>query len=303
MDLQIYELDSNILGKTLGQKLFSPKGGLLLGMGAEIKEFHFRKIREVGYRSIYLMENQTNDVLESTGHVVSEKIRATAPITLKDIFEKLRGRDKIQISNAKKELGALADLLIRDVDTKMGGAPDIIDLKRERDYIYQHAINVAAYAIMIGESIQYHQLKLYDLTMAALLADFGMLYLDPDILYKEGELEEKEIEEMHKHTILGFQHLSRNCFIKGIVAAVCLQHHERYDGSGYPKGLTGENIHEYSRIIALADFFDAYTSDRPYRRLHTIDEALAHIKEHSDVKFDPRMVTHFLKFFEFGEND
>ncbi len=302
MDFQIHELDSDVLGKKLGQKLFSPKGGLLLGMGAQIKEFHFKKIKEVGYRSIYLLNNQENDVLNSTGHLISEKIRASAPITLKSIYSKLHGRDKIQISNAKKELGALADLLIRDVNIK-AAPPDIIDLKREKDYIYQHAINVAAYAIMIGESIQYHQLKLYDLAQAALLADFGMLNLDPEILYKDGELDEEEVEEMHKHTMLGFQHLSRNCFIKGIVAAVCLQHHERYDGSGYPRGLNGENIHEYSRIIALADVFDAYTSDRPYRRLHTIDEGLAYIKKYAGAKFDPRMVASFLKFFGFEDED
>jgi len=252
MDLQIHELDTKILGKKLGQKLFSPKGGLLLGMGAQIKEFHFRKIREVGYKSIYLMDGQEDAVLNSTGHVIPEKLRASAPITLKEIFKKLQSKDKIMISNAKKELGALADQLIREVNIRMTGAPDIIDLKREKDYIYQHAINVAAYSILIGQSIQYHQLKLFDLTMAALLADFGMQYLDGDILFKEDELDEKETNEMRKHTILGFQHLSRNCFIKGIVSAACLQHHERYDGSGYPThptGLTGVCIQSVKRLI------------------------------------------------------
>jgi len=298
MDLMIQELDSKILGQRLGQKLYSPKGSLLLGMGAEIKEFHFRKIREVGYRSIYVLKGQESDVINSGGHVISEKLRASLPIEIKDVYKRLLSKDKVTISNAKKQLSLLADKLIREVKVKMTSPPDLVDLKREGDYLYQHAVNVAAYAILIGQSIQYHQLKLFDLAYAALLADFGMQYVDESILYKPGELEEKEFEEMRKHTLLGFQHLSRNCFVKGLVTVVCLQHHERLDGSGYPKHLAGDDIHEYSKIIGLADFFDAYTSDRPYRRLHTIDEAIEYIKNQAGRQFDARIARHFLAFFE-----
>jgi len=298
MELGIQELTEGIIGKRLGQKLYSPRGSLLLGMGAEIKEFHFRKIREVGYQSIYVMNGASTDVISSGGHVLSEKTRAGAPLVLKEIFDAFLSKDKVKISNAKKDLSALTDRLIREVDIKLQSPPDIVDLKRQKDYLYQHAINVAAYAIMIGESMQYHQLKLFDLTQAALLADFGMQYIDDDILYKPEALTDEEIEEMRKHTLLGFQHLGRNCFIKGMISVVALQHHERWDGSGYPKGSMGEDIHEYSRIIALADFFDAYTSDRPYRRLHSIQEAMEFINEQDGILFDSRVVRHFLRFFE-----
>jgi len=298
MDLMIQELDSKVLGQRLGQKLYSPKGSLLLGMGAEIKEFHFRKIREVGYRSVYVLKGAESDVINSGGHVISEKMRASMPIELKDVYKKLLSKDKAIISNAKKQLSQLADTLIREVKVKMTSPPDLVDLKREGDYLYQHAVNVAAYAILIGQSVQYHQLKLFDLAYAALLADFGMQYVDDSILYKPGELEEKETEEMRKHTLLGFQHLSRNCFIKGLVTVVCLQHHERLDGSGYPKQLAGDDIHEYSKIIGLADFFDAYTSDRPHRRLHTIEEATEYISNQAGRQFDARIARHFLAFFE-----
>lgn len=298
MDLMIQELDSKVLGQRLGQKLYSPKGGLLLGMGAEIKEFHFRKIREVGYRSVYVLKGAESDVINSGGHVISEKMRASMPIELKDVYKKLLSKDKVIISNAKKQLSQLADTLIREVKVKMTSPPDLVDLKREGDYLYQHAVNVAAYSILIGQSVQYHQLKLFDLAYAALLADFGMQYVDDSILYKPGALEENETEEMRKHTLLGFQHLSRNCFIKGLVTVVCLQHHERLDGSGYPKQLAGDDIHEYSKIIGLADFFDAYTSDRPHRRLHTIEEATEYISNQAGRQFDARIARHFLAFFE-----
>jgi len=298
MDLQIAELDASVIGERLGQKLFSPKGSLLLGMGAEIRDFHYRKIQEVGYRSLYLLQHGHADILDSSGHILSEKSRAAAPITLKNIYAKLLSKDKIEVSNGKKDLSALADSLIREVNVKMATPPDILDLKRGEDYIYQHAINVAAYSILLGQSLHYHQLKLFDLALASLLHDFGMLFINPEILQKPDSLDEAEIEEMRKHTILGFQHLGRNCFIKGTVTIVCLQHHERMDASGYPKGMMGEEMHEYAKVIALADFFDAYTSDRPWRRLHSIEDAISYLEEDAGKEFDERIVEKFLQFFQ-----
>ncbi len=186
---------------------------------------------------------------------------------------------------------------MRQVNHKLDAPPDILDLKRQEDYLYQHAINVAAYSILIGQSMQYHQMKLFDLTLSALLHDFGMQLVDQEILDKPGELDESEYEEVKKHTYLGFQHLSRKCFLKGIVSAVALQHHERYDGSGYPNGISGDDTHEYSRIIAMCDFFDAYTSDRPHRQLHSIEDAVGYLMAQSGDEFDPNVIKHFMKYF------
>jgi HD-GYP domain-containing protein (c-di-GMP phosphodiesterase class II) len=298
MELQINNLDRSVIGKRLGQKLYSPTGSLLLGMGAEIREFHFSKIQEVGYRSMYILKDQADDVINSGGHLLTEKTRASAPITLKSIFKRMLSKDKIEISNAKKDLSILTDTLINEVNMRRTEPPDILDLKREKDYLYQHAMNVAAIAILIGQSMQYHQLKLFDLALSALLSDFGMLFIDEAILFKPEALDEEETEKMQKHTIMAFQHLGRNCFVKGLVTVVALQHHERWDGSGYLKSLVAEDIHEYSRIVALADFFDAYTSDRPYRSLYSIDEAITYIKENDGVEFDPNVVRHLLRYFE-----
>ncbi|RMF69096.1 MAG: HD-GYP domain-containing protein [Calditrichaeota bacterium] len=296
MSLEIHEVNAEIVGKRLGQKLYSSRGRLLLGMGAEIGSFHYQHIKETGYRSIYILTNHC-EVLDSAGHIISDKLRASAPIMLREIYRKLQSNNKIEVSNGKKELSALADTLIQEVNIKMPSPPDIVDLKRQEDYLYQHAIDVAAYSILLGQSMQYHQLKLFDLAISALLCDFGMISVDKEILYKPAALDEAEFEKVKQHTIQGFQHLGRHCYFKGMVTIVALQHHERWDGTGYPNGLSGEDIHEYSQIVALADFFDAYTSDRPYRRLHTIQEALAYIEENAGQQFSPRVVKHFLGFF------
>lgn len=298
MSVRVVTLNQDTIGKKLGQKLYNSKGGLLLGSGAEIKEFHFSHIQQVGYKSIYVVEDAGAETdINMNGHIVSEKTRASTPIELKKIYQKLLSQNKVTISDGKKELNDLADSLIRQVNHKLEAPPDILDLKRNEDYLYQHAINVTAYSILIGQSMQYNQMKLFDLALSALLFDFGMQFIDQEIICKPGELEESEYEEIKTHTNLGFQHLSRKCFMKGIVSAVALQHHERFDGSGYPSGMPGDDIHEYSRIVAVCDFYDAYTSDRPHRQLHSIDEAVGYLMAQSGGEFDPNVVRHFMKYF------
>jgi HD-GYP domain-containing protein (c-di-GMP phosphodiesterase class II) len=294
--MRVVVLNQDAIGKKLGQKLYNSQGGLLLGKGTEIKEFHFSHIQQVGYKSVYVVDEFEADT-DMTGHIISEKTRANTPIELKKIYQKLRSSNKITVSDGKKDLNEVAASLVRQVNYRLETPPDILDLKRQEDYLYQHAINVAAYAILIGQRLRYHQMKLFDLALSALLYDFGMQFIDQEILNKPGELNESEYEEVKKHTDLGFQHLSRKCFMKGVVSAVALQHHERYDGSGYPIGMSGDVIHEYSRIVAVCDFYDAYTSDRPHRQLHSIEDAVGYLKAQSDREFDPNVVRHFMEDF------
>jgi putative two-component system response regulator len=124
-----------------------------------------------------------------------------------------------------------------------------------------------------------------------------MQFIEDAIINKPGPLNEREVEKMRNHTVLGFQHLGRHCFYKGLVTIVALQHHERWDGTGYTQKLAGNDIHEYSRIVAVADFLDAFTSDRPYRTLQPLSEALDYIRSQSNKEFDPRVVKHLLHYF------
>ncbi|MCG8606362.1 HD domain-containing protein [bacterium] len=299
MSAVITEVGPELVGKRLGQKLYSSKGSLLLGQGTEITDSHNSRIHEAGYRSVYVADlNGQSVIIDEPEHVVSEKLRAKLPSQLKAIFEQLLSKNKITISDGKKKLNQFADTLVKGIQHKITEPPGLLDLKRMEDYLFQHPISVAAYSIIIGRGMGYHQLKLYDLAIAALLCDIGMHFIDEDTLNKTEELTEEEFEEIKKHTMLGFQHLGRQCFLKGLITIVALQHHEKFDGTGYPNGIAGDKIHEYSRIISVADFFDAYTSDRPYRRLHTINEALDYLRAESGQQFDPSIVKRFLSIFE-----
>jgi HD-GYP domain-containing protein (c-di-GMP phosphodiesterase class II) len=299
MSAVITEVGPELIGKRLGQRLFSSKGSLLLGQGTEVTTFHNSRIAEAGYRSVYVADlNGQSVILDEPEHVVSEKHRAKLPHELKTIFSQLLSKNKITVSDGKKKLNQFADTLVQGIQHKITEPPGLLDLKRIEDYLFQHPISVAAYSIIIGRGLGYHSLKLYDLAIAALLCDIGMHFIDEDRVNKTEELTEEDFEEIQKHTQLGFQHLGRVCFLKGLITIVALQHHERFDGSGYPNGIVGDKMHEYSRIIAVADFFDAYTSDRPYRRLHGISEALDYLNAESGRQFEPRVVKTLSSIFE-----
>ncbi len=296
MSVKLVELNQDIIGKKLGKSLFNTKGNRLLGEGAEITSFHFSHLTEIGYKSIYIINNQSID-FEMNDQLVSERMLAKTPYILRNIFNRFMGKDKISIFETKKELHAVAEQLLKDVEPDRQNALALLDLKRSEDYFYQHSLNVAIYSILIGSDLCFRQSKILDLTLAALLHDIGMLEIDKAILNKPAELSDSEYTEIKKHTILGFHRLGRHCSYGGLITIAAVQHHERYDGSGYPNKLSSDEIHEYSQIVSLADFFDAYTSDRPYRRLHSIEEALKYIKENEGHQFAPKIVETFLTYF------
>ena len=132
--------------------------------------------------------------------------------------------------------------------------------------------------------------------LAAPMHDIGKLFIPESILHKPGKLSEEEFEIMKTHTTKAdkFFRFSKRKIIK-VAEVIATQHHEKYDGDGYPQGLRGEEIHPYARIVAIADVVDALTHTRAYKEAWSFDDAVAYIKEHSGTQFDPRYVDIFLE--------
>jgi len=131
---------------------------------------------------------------------------------------------------------------------------------------------------------------------AASLHDIGKIAIPSHILHKDGSLTKSEYKEMRKHASLGSTILENSSLpLFKAAKIVAAQHHEKYDGSGYPKGLKGEEIHIYGRIVALADVFDALMFKRSYKDEWSTEETLAHIKKMSGKHFDPLLVKIFFE--------
>lgn len=153
-----------------------------------------------------------------------------------------------------------------------------------------HSRFVAAYTVLLAQSAGITSRRaLLDIERGALLHDLGKVGIPEDILQKRGPLTDEEMEVIKYHPLIGFAMIEEFSFLQG-AAEIVLFHHERFDGTGYPFGLQGEEIPLSARLFSLADTIDAITSDRPYRKGRGFEEALEEVKLCSGSQFDPRLV-------------
>lgn len=139
---------------------------------------------------------------------------------------------------------------------------------------------------------------------AAPLHDIGKIGISDSILLKPGRFLPEEFEKMKLHTEIGASILEGSQFpVLQLAKSIALSHHEKWNGTGYPNGLSGEDIPLAGRIVAIADFYDALTHERPYKRAWTQEEAIAEIKLQSGVHFDPKVVEAFLRVIESSSED
>ncbi|MCX7704626.1 MAG: HD-GYP domain-containing protein, partial [Planctomycetota bacterium] len=167
-------------------------------------------------------------------------------------------------------------------------------------YTRGHCERVMGYSDAIALKIGFSEKDRKRLRYACILHDIGKIGIPGRILDKPGRLTDEEYEIVKRHSVLGEELVKGVPFLKEI-ALFIRWHHERWDGKGYPDGLKGYEIPLESRIMAIADAFDAMTSDRPYRKALSRLEAIEEIKRGSGSQFDPILASEFLKVIEGGE--
>jgi putative nucleotidyltransferase with HDIG domain len=175
-----------------------------------------------------------------------------------------------------------------------GTAHALAETIEKRDpYTGGHTKRVMNYSLAIGRSLGISESEREELKLAAILHDIGKIGVRDNVLLKEGRLDPEEIDMMNMHSKFGAEILGHVRQLKDVIPGV-RGHHEKYDGSGYPDGLKANDIPFIARIIAVADTFDAMTTDRPYRKGLTVETAFGELKKHSGRQFDPDVVDAFL---------
>lgn len=166
-------------------------------------------------------------------------------------------------------------------------------LKCKDDYTWGHSLRVAYFCVSVGKEMGLTDNEIYQLEVAALFHDIGKIGVPDSVLLKPSRLTEEEFMEMKLHPSKSFQILQDFPIFKE-AAINAKHHHERFDGRGYPDSLKGEAIPLFSRIILIADTFDAMTSTRPYRKGLPFETAFAELREFSGTQFDGKIVEHFI---------
>jgi len=204
----------------------------------------------------------------------------TKPVTTSELLDSVKARlarsDELmvaQLRNAYKEsLFVLANAI-----------------EARDQYTYAHMYRLNGYAQALAGEMGWDDLECEALEFGAILHDIGKIYIPETVLRKPGELNPEEWVEMKKHPEVGAR-MIRDIPYLASAAPMILHHHEQWDGSGYPDGLCETEIPEGARLLAVADSFDAMTSDRPYRKALTADEAYQEIVSRSEKQYDPQVV-------------
>jgi putative nucleotidyltransferase with HDIG domain len=207
-------------------------------------------------------------------------------------------RDELLITNISR-IGAIAlqnvklyEQIQQDYLKTIMALASAIDARDS--YTMHHSENVARYAMAVAKSMGCKQHEISSIKQAALLHDIGKIAIKDSILLKEATLTPDEYEIIKQHSVKGEEIVSILSFLKQ-AAKLIRHHHERFDGSGYPDGLKGQGIELGSRILAVVDVFDAMTTDRPYRKAFSYQEALTEIEKNKNTQFDPEVADCLIK--------
>jgi putative nucleotidyltransferase with HDIG domain len=167
-------------------------------------------------------------------------------------------------------------------------------------YTRGHSARVTALAEEVARRLGWSKEQLASLRIGGPLHDIGKLAVSDEVLRKEGRLDPAELDQIREHPTIGARILLRMAALREAIPYV-LYHHERWDGRGYPSGKAREEIPIEARVLAVADAFDAMTSDRPYRRALSRTEALAEVERCAGTQFDPEIARIFLEVFAEAE--
>lgn len=279
-------------GMVLSNNLWGNNGELVLARDAILTDHYIQRIKTLNYNGIYIEDDLSKDLYIS--NIIDDRVRAKSVKCLKDIFIRAENDSDFpdeKINEMEKQVSNIVDEILNNQNMMI----NMVDLKVFDDYTYYHCVNVAVLSVVLGVSLGLKRQDLCDLGIGAILHDIGKVFIKKEILCKEGPLSDAEFAEMRNHSSLGYDYISTRFNINHSAKRAILEHHEKYDGTGYPNQLKGENISLFGRIIAIADVYDAMTSDRPYRKGIMPSEVVEFLMGSTHSAFDPELVLLFIR--------
>jgi len=279
-------------GMRLARPIYNEDGVVLLAEHVELTEMMIRRLEKIGFLFLYIEDPRTDDLV--IPEMISTETRIRAVGEVRKQFRRLMSQGIQRTYVGRDFFGAafrdVVTMLIDDLSKQQHGMIMLTNLCIADHYLYQHSVNVCIYATILGMACGYSREELLTLGMGALLHDIGKTQISQELILKPGKLTNEEIEKMKLHTEYGFRILKDEPNISLTVAHCAYQHHERIDGSGYPRGLRGGDIHEYARWIGLVDSYDAMTTNRIYRSAMLPHQALESLFVDAGKLYDFKMV-------------
>lgn len=253
------------------------------------------RIKNIGFQGLYIDDDISKDL--TVANIVSDELMYKAKTEIKSLFLVAETPWKNQkvimhLRTIRSVINEMVDEILRNRKTMI----NVVDLRTFDDYTFSHSLNVAVLSVVVGTVMKMERHLLQELAMGSLIHDIGKIFIDKNIINKNGKLTPEEYEQVKQHSQKGYDYLLKtyNGLSDNSLMAV-LEHHEQYNGEGYPNGLVGDNIHLFGRIICVADVYDALTSDRPYRRAMLPSDGIEYIMGGFGRMFDPQIVDAFIR--------
>jgi putative nucleotidyltransferase with HDIG domain len=253
------------------------------------------------YSSIDVIEPPENLVnISSRPALISPQLRSETVGMLCEVFDLASDseEDTRAIAQAEKQLDDIAKRLSKAITRDAKVRININYLKDANEYTHHHSLSVAVMSVAIAHRAGFSKSELIQVAKCALLHDIGKINVPKRIVNKASGLSEQEFAVVKVHSSDGYRLLSRKGIGNEEIWVSVMHHHEKYDGTGYPRGLAGEEIPYISRIISVADVYDALTSYRPYRKPMQPVEALEYVMGSVSSDFDFDIVIAFLDRIE-----
>lgn len=295
--MRLVSVNSLQAGVCLAKPVYNEHGFTLINKGIPLTARMIEKLDSLGISYVYIEDERISHIGVSSS--ISEELRKEAVSFVESSFNQIVNESKTTqsflLEKSMKGVMGLVRNFIQELKKNENVLNLLADIYIYDDYVYSHSMNVTMYALALGMELKLSENHLELLGVGALLHDVGKVLVPIDILDKPGKLTAEEFEEVKKHPEYGFELLRKVPTLSLLVAHCAYQHHERLDGSGYPRGLKGNHIHLFGKILAIADVYDAVTSHRVYRKAMLPHEGLEVLYAGAGTLFDKQMVESFRK--------
>lgn len=264
-------------GDILARTVYGTDGRILIKANATLTSYLIQRLLGMGYPGVYLFDpGETDSVLKMS---LDEQTRIRAAAHLQNI-----DLDKCAY---------IANEIVRQVLKTKHIATEVNRISCHDICTWTHSVDVCTYSVMCGIAMQYSDKKLKELSQAALLHDIGKAMVSLDILNKPGRLTTDEYALIKNHPGYGWELLRANTSLSTLVCAAVFEHHENENGTGYPRGLNGDKIHSYAKIIHAADVYEACTAIRPYKKPMNPADAIENLMAGYGTVFDTNVIDVF----------
>ncbi|MFC4404851.1 HD-GYP domain-containing protein [Gracilibacillus xinjiangensis] len=290
-------VSTNLLqeGVELARPIFDDNGRILVQRNIKLSSKMVNRLKSSNITYVYIRDKYTDDILITPP--IPDEVRLEAVNKIKTSFQSIK-KDDIKkgshlIDESSKQLNDVVKGLVDNLLAQDEVMHFLSDLLIVDNYVFHHSVNVTIYTLALARQLKFNRKEMQVIGLGALLHDIGKIYIPTEILNKRSKLNDTEFKIMKAHTEYGFELLRKSRSLPLLAAHCAFQHHERLDGSGYPRGLTAEKIHPYAKILGIADVFDAVTSNRVYRAAMLPHKGVEILESGAGLQFDSNLVNLF----------